>query len=123
WSALPHDLASPGFSHDADWPGYCMTALDRAIAAHDLAKVKHWAGELEAAAFSLDDLHRWLGFLVENHLTALEFQDRCQTLFAAAELLNKPYDPQATVSQFPAGVLSLNGMSNYYEVERQAERL
>jgi hypothetical protein len=123
WTALPTDLNPTGFSRDADWPGYCMTALDRAIASRDLPKAKHWAGELEAAAFSLDDLHHWLGFLVENHLTALEFQNRCETLFAAAEQLNRPYDPQATVSQFPAGVLSLNGMSNYYEVERQGERL
>src|SRR5439155_24286257 len=54
---------------------------------------------------------------------ALDFQQQCQSLFNSAEMLHQPYDPQTTVSQFPAGVLSLNGLGNYYEVERQAERL
>src|SRR2546423_15335863 len=40
-----------------------------------------------------------------------------------AQDMKRPYDPQTTVSQFPAGVLSLNGWGHYYEVERQAERL
>ena len=93
------------------------------MAAKDLAGVRRWSGELASAAFSLEDLHRWLGFLVDNHLAALEFQRQCEGLFDEAEALHRPYDPSATISQFPAGVLSLNGKGNYYEVERQAERL
>jgi hypothetical protein len=120
---FPADLDPVEFIEDEQWPGYCMAALDKAVAAKDLNEVKHWAGELASAAFSLDDLHRWLGFLVENHLAALEFQQKCESLFLAADELKKPYDPQSTISQFPAGVLSLNGKGNYYEVEHQAERL
>jgi hypothetical protein len=120
---FPSDLVPVKFTEDEQWPGYCMTALDKAVAAKDFNGVKHWAGELASAAFSLDDLHRWLGFLVENHLAALEFQQKCESLFLAADELGKPYDPQSTISQFPAGVLSLNGKGNYYEVEHQAERL
>jgi hypothetical protein len=123
WNSLPADLKPIEFNHVEDWPSYCMTALDRAVAARDFAAARRWAGELAAATFSLDDLHRWLAFLVENHLAALDFQKQCQTLFASAESMNRLYDPQTTVSQFPAGVLSLNGLGNYYEVERQAERL
>ncbi len=37
--------------------------------------------------------------------------------------MSLPYDPQSTTSLFPAGVLSLHGIGNYYEVEHQAERL
>jgi hypothetical protein len=123
WSVCPSDLAPVEYTRDNEWPSYCMAALDRAVRAHDLAQVRHSSGELAEAAMSLEDLHRWLGFLVENQLTALDFQSRCQTLFNNAELLHQSYDPQTTVSQFPAGVLSLNGLGNYYEVERQAERL
>ena len=112
-----------GFTRNTDWPGYCLTELDKAVGARDLEGVKHWSGELAAAAFSLDDLHRWLGFLVENHLAALEFQRRCESLFATAEEQHRPYSFDMTISQYPAGVLGLNGISNYYEVERQAERL
>jgi hypothetical protein len=120
---FPADLDPVEFIEDEQWPGYCMAALDKAVAAKDLNEVKRWAGELASAAFSLDDLHCWLGFLVENHLAALDFQQKCESLFLAADALGKPYDPQSSISQFPAGVLSLNGKGNYYEVEHQAERL
>ena len=123
WTALPDDLASAGFESHDDWPSYCLAALDHAVAAKDLPAVKRWSGELAAAMFSLDDLHRWLEFLVDNHLTALEFQQRCETLFRASTDLHEKYDPNGTLSQFPAGVLGLNGKGNYYEVEHQAERL
>jgi hypothetical protein len=123
WTEIPSDLTPAGFDAHDDWPSYCMAALDRAVAAKDLPALKHWSGELAAAAFSLDDLHRWLDFLVENHLTALEFQQRCETLFRKANDLHEKYDPSGTLSQFPAGVLGLNGKGNYYEVEHQAERL
>jgi hypothetical protein len=123
WSAVPGDLTAAGFESRGDWPSFCMAALDRAAAAKDLTAVQHWSGELATAAFSLDDLHRWLNFLVENHLTALEFQQRCETLFRRSNDLHEKYDPSGTLSQFPAGVLGLNGKGNYYEVEHQAELL
>ncbi|HEX3357398.1 MAG TPA: hypothetical protein VHS31_10545, partial [Tepidisphaeraceae bacterium] len=123
WTSFPGDLTPAGFKQNTDWPSYCMAALDHAVATKDLKGTQHWADELAVATFSLEDLHAWLGFLDANQLTALEFQNRCQSLFASAEALHLKYEPQTTVSQFPAGVLSLNGLSNYYEVERQAERL
>jgi len=123
WTTFPADVQPVSFTRETDWPSYCMSALNRAIKARDLEETKRWAGELAGATFALDDLHLWLGFLVDNHLTALEFQLRCHTLFVASDALRQPYDPQSTISQFPAGVLSLNGISNYYEVERQAERI
>jgi hypothetical protein len=61
--------------------------------------------------------------LYKNHLAALDFQARCETLFAAAEHDRVVYNPQSTLSQFPAGLLGLNGKGNLYEIERQAERL
>ncbi|MFZ1936960.1 MAG: hypothetical protein WCB27_12375 [Thermoguttaceae bacterium] len=122
-TAWPDDLVPIGFSYNTDWPGYCLTELDRAVKEKNLAAVQRWAGELAAAAFSLDDLHRWLGFLVENHLAALEFQGRCQTLFDLVDAQHKEYDPVQTISYLPAGILCFNGKENYYEVERQAERL
>ena len=123
WTDVPADFSATGFELRDDWPSYCLAELDQAVAKKDLPAVKHWSGELAAAAFSLDDLHRWLDFLVENHLTALEFQKRCETLFEKSNQLQEKYDPSGTLSQFPAGVLGLNGKGNYYEVEHQAERL
>ena len=123
WTELPAKVAATGFNQTDDWPSYCLTQLDKGVANEDLSAVKHWAGELAQAAFSLDDLHRWLGFLVENHLTGLEFQARCEALFSAAEALHHDYNPDGSISQFPAGVLGINGKGNYYEVERQAEQL
>jgi hypothetical protein len=119
----PNGLAPVGFSSDTDWPGYCLTRLDRAVTQKDLPSLQRWAGELASATFSLDDLHRWLGFLTENQLVALEFQRRCQTLFERVDARQTPYEPQKTISYLPAGVLCVNGEENYYEVERQAERL
>jgi hypothetical protein len=123
WESIPPEVTATGFSDSSDWPSYCLSALDRAVAAKDLEAVKHWSGEFASATFSLADLHRWLGFLCENHLTALEFQKQCETLFSSAESMALPYDTQSTTSHFPAGVLSLHGIGNYYEVEHQAERL
>jgi hypothetical protein len=123
WSAVPTELHAEPWTRETDWPSYCLSKLNQAVAAHDLEQSRRWAGELAQAALSLEDLHRWLAFLVDDHLTALEFQRQCETLFSSAEALQLSYDVRSTVSQFPAGVLSLNALSNYYEVERQAERL
>jgi hypothetical protein len=123
WTQLPGEITSISITAEGDWPSYCLAALDKAVAAKDPAAVKRWSGELASAALSLEDLHRWLGFLVENSLVGLEFQRQCEALFVEADALHKPYDPSATISQFPAGVLFLNGKGNFYEVERQAEQL
>lgn len=123
WETFPRDLMPSGFNRETDWPSYCMSSLDRAIADRDLPRTQRWAGELAAATFGLADLHRWLGFLADNHLRSLEFQKRCQSLFDLAEKSNKPYEPFLSVSNFPSGVLTGNGLSNYYEIERQAEQL
>jgi hypothetical protein len=123
WETIPPEIQATGFAETGDWPSYCLSQLDRAVSAKDLEGVKRWSQELASATFSLADLHRWLGFLCENHLTALEFQKQCETLFTSADSMSLPYDPQSTTSHFPAGVLSLHGIGNYYEVEHQAERL
>src|SRR5204863_8069383 len=95
----------------------------RALVERDVNAIKHWATELATAAFGLDDLHRWLDFLLNNQLLALRFQSQCESLFSDTERSSQHYDPQSTMSQYPAGILSLNGWGNYYELERQAERL
>jgi hypothetical protein len=123
WREIPTGVTSVGLSFNDDWLNYCATALDKAIAQRNLSGVKHWSAELAAAAFWLEDLLRWRGFLLKNHLAALDFQARCESLFLAAEQNHLNYMPDGTLSQFPAGVLGLNGKSNYYEVERQAERI
>jgi hypothetical protein len=123
WREIPTSVTSVGLSFNDDWLNYCATALDKAIAQRNLSGVKHWSAELAAAAFWLEDLLRWRGFLLKNHLAALDFQARCESLFLAAEQSHLNYMPDGTLSQFPAGVLGLNGKSNYYEVERQAERI
>jgi hypothetical protein len=121
WNAVPANIAPLSVPGDQTWPSYCMRALSSAVSSRDLTATRRWAGELASAALALEDLHRWLGFLVENHLTALAFQARCQSLFD--EPFAGAYEPTSTLSQFPAGVVTLNNVSNYFEVERQAERL
>jgi hypothetical protein len=122
-TSWPEGLASIGYSNETDWPSYCVARLDRAAAQKDLKALQRWAAELAAAAFWLEDLHRWLGFLVENQLTALEFQSRCQQLFGMFDAHNPRYVPQQSLGRLPAGLLCINGHDNYYEIERQAERL
>lgn len=123
WNALPNDLVSTRFNSRTDWPGYCMASLNQAISARDLAQTRRWAGELATATFAMADLHRWLGFLVENHLTALSFQKDCEELFQLTQPGWKPYNLVESPPHFPAGILTGNGVSNYYEIERQAEML
>lgn len=125
WSEFPAAaFTSPiSFSGLDDWPSFCMTSLVRAVGSKDLAATKHWAGELATATMSLDDMHAWLTLLADNHLRALDFQKQCEGLFVESNPKIEKYEPAATISQFPAGVLSLNGWGNYSEIERQAERL
>ena len=123
WTSCPRALSPATFANKGGWPSYCMVELNKAITAKNLPAVKRWAGELAAATFSLSDLHRWLGFLAENNLTALEFQQRCRSFFNTYDVGKNPYEPSTSISCFPAGILCANGKGNYYEIERQAERL
>jgi hypothetical protein len=123
WSSWPAELSAVEFDRREDWPGYCMAELDKAVAAKNLSGVKHWAGELASATFALADLHRWMGFLTDNYLRALDFQQQCRTLFPLVDARQTAYDFHSTISQLPAGILCSDCKTNYYEIERQAERL
>ncbi len=103
------------------WPGVCLTALHRAADQQDLAAARRWADELASAAFALADLHRWVEVLTQNHLTALDFQARCAGLADQDPSAGRPF--LKVTSFYPAGRLQNNGLDNYLEVERQAERL
>ncbi len=121
--SFPSDLAPSHFADRTTWPDYCLASLDAAIAARDLPGARRWADELSGATFSLADLHRWLAFLTHNYLDSLDFQAMCKTVFEGAESNGEPYDRNSTLSQLPAGLMTLHGGSNFYEVEHRAERL
>lgn len=123
WREVPPTLRAVSCPAPRDWISYCFSKMNHALAAKDLVGTQRWAGELASATYSLEDLHRWLTFLGQNQLTALDFQRKCTTLFKSADSKLNEYDPKTNISQFPAGVLCLNGIPNYIEVERQAERL
>jgi hypothetical protein len=122
-TSFPPGFSAAKFSLKNDWPSLCLSSLNEAVAARDLPAAKRWAAEFASAMLSLEDLHRWLDFLVANHLTALEFQAKCESLFAWADSRMPNYNPKSSTSAFPAGMLTLHGMGNYLEVERQAEQL
>ncbi len=119
----PSQFMACGFSARGNWPGYCLSSLNEAVRARDLAGAKRWSTEFAAAALELADLHRWVDLLARNHLAALEYQEKCQSLFGSVDVAPGAYESTVTIGQFPAGLLGLHGMQNYFEVERQAERL
>ena len=123
WTSIPAELDATEFEARDNWPSLCLASLNSAVKAHDLAGVQHWSQELATAAASLRDLHRWLKFLGENEVAALDFQAKCAPLFTNSDVAAVKYDRQSTLSNFPGGLLSLHGGANYYEVERQAEGL
>lgn len=123
WGSWPVDFPSHEFTDYNDWPGYCLSRLTQAASAHDLASARRWSTELAAATFALEDLHRWLGFLVENHLASLDFQNLCASLFVEEGMKLPSYDLQVSIGFFPGGTAGLTGLTSYYEVERQAETL
>jgi hypothetical protein len=120
-ASFPDGLEVVSVSDRSNWAAYCFGSLNDAIAKRDLPQARRWAAEFASSAFALEDLHSWLTFLTRNYLAALEFQSRCQTLFTAADSMMPHYDPQSTLSMYPAGIMTLNNGSNFYEVERQAE--
>jgi len=124
WTSWPDGLDTVDGKDTNHWPGYCLKSLNVAIIAKDLAGAKRWSRELAATAFWLADLHRWMGFLLENHIAAIEFQAKGQSLFDwANEAHAKDYNPFSDLDQFPGGLLLMHGAHNYLEVERQAEML
>jgi hypothetical protein len=124
WNEWPKDFPVMGLATQSHWAGWCAKGLDDAIGRKDLAAAKRWADELAAAAFAVADLHRWTGFLLKNHLTALAFQAQCQELFDTSDDgYPDGYNPNRNITAFPAGRLGTGGMCNYIEVERQAEWL
>lgn len=123
WTSLPADLDASDFVNQDTWLGHCLAMLNAAVVIHDFPAARRWSKETAAAAFALQDLHLWLEFLVENQLHALDFQRLSEPMFGWYDSQALPYHINDTVSRFPAGALSLMGLSNYYEVERQAEGL
>jgi hypothetical protein len=122
WTTLPKELPALGLAQQTHWAGRCAKGLDDAIAQGNLAACKRWADELAAATFAVADLHRWLDFLLKDHLTALSFQAQCEALFKTADDgYPAGYNPNRHVTAFPAGRLGTGGVHNYMEVERQAE--
>ena len=119
----PAELLPVAGAGGEDWLGYCLNELNQAAAAKDLKRAQRWARELATAAFSLHDLHRWLEFLCDNYLTALDFQQQCESVFAAAESQSTGYEPLKGLSYLPAGLVTLHGNANFLEIERRSERM
>ncbi len=106
------------------WPGYCAGCLVTAVDGNDLGAARWWADELASATFALADLHRWLDYVVNNHLAALNFQARCKSLYLSCNVTYSgrfAFDP--TLSCLPGGRAGYCALRNYLEVEHQAERL
>ena len=124
-TTLPVDLATAArVARDAsDWPGECLVRLDAAVRAGDLAAARRWSRELAGASFQLADLHRWLGFLADNALACLRFQAQCAEAFEACDQAGGRYLPLSSPSNLPAGMLTLHGVENFLEIERQAEEI
>jgi len=125
WTDWPGDMRTVETRQEASfWPAHCLLALNEAVKERNLFLAQRWAAELYSAAFALNDLHRWLDFLLDNHLRSLAFQARCEGLFADCDgLFPDGYNGPSDDGGFPSGYLALCWVSNYLEVERQAERL
>jgi len=127
WAAWPGGVSLPAVPQGTHWPGTCLRSLRAAVAAGDLPACRRWADELASATFALADLHRWMEFLLANQIAALDYQARCEDVFAWAEQVYRAcgerYDPAKDHDLFPSMNLWLSLMDNLLEVERQAERL
>jgi len=122
-SSLPRDLTPAGSLDRETWPGYCLSRLSDAVKAKDLSASKRWSEELASAAFWQADLHRWLAFLTSNFQAAIRFQALCYEEFEQADRSNDPYNFATSPSNLPGGILTLHGIDNFLELERQAERI
>jgi hypothetical protein len=127
WTAWPDGLSLADVPESTHWPGTCLRSLRAAVAAKDLHACRRWADELASATFALADLHRWLEFLLANQIVSLDYQARCQEMFAWAEQVGRAYgrkyDSAKHHDLFPSTSLLVSLTDNLLEVERQAERL
>jgi len=123
-SEWPEGFKPTHVGGSAHWPGACVRTLNHAVGQKDLARARRWAAETASAAFALADLHRWLDFLLENQLALIAFQARCEESFTQFDgLYGGKYRPLFHADRFPGGYLGLSFVSNYLEIERQAESL
>lgn len=122
-SPAPGALAAPDAALHT-WPGHCAAACASAIDRGDIDAARGWADELAAATFALADLHRWLDFLVRNHMATLGFQARGKSLY---ESFNQAYTGEfamhPNLSCLPGGRAATTIAPNLIEVEHQAEWL
>lgn len=123
WKEFPPDFLPTHVKAGTSWPAHCLRSLNEAVASRDLSRARRWAAELHSAAFTLQDLHRWLEFLSENHLAVLAFQARCASLFGDGDRLPVKFAPSGSEGHFPGVRFSSTHACNYLELERQAERL
>jgi len=127
WAVYPPAHRAATDATGTDWPGTCLGALGRALAAGDAAGTRRWAAELAAATAALADLHRWRELAMENYLLLLDFQamsaDICPTADQAFARFGKRYDCRDNLDGFAASAGATALLDNLLEVERQAERL
>ena len=119
----PSDLGAAPAADESTWPGYCLRRLAAAAEEGDVERMRRWSRELAAAALWLADLHRWRIFLCENFRDALRFQALAREPFEAGTLDEAPYRYLAGPSNLPGGMLTLHGVENFLELERQAEMI
>ena len=124
-TAWPATLTEVGLAPPKTYLAFCAYRLDRAIARRDLPAARVWAREFHAAAFTLADLHRWIDFLLRNHLESLDFQAQCSELYLAADTKYETANRimHAGIISYPGGQLGLSTLYNYLEAERQASGL
>ena len=107
--------------------GSHLRGMDQAARAGDLAASRREAAELAGALFALEDLHRWVEFLLVNAEQALDFQARCRVMFAWVDAADTPgnraYASLNHESCFPGSSMIVPMADNLLEVERQAEGL
>jgi len=125
WPSVPEEFKAAEVDAGPGWAAICLAEVNAAASMWDAEAAKLWADELAAGLRALEDLHRWLEFLLENQLANMELVDNCAGLFTEAQTQYGPgkYDTKLCISRFPSGNQTVIGINNYFEVERQARRL
>ena len=120
---MPPGLRVPAAVASEDWPSYCLCELRVALLTGNLPSARDWSTELAAALAALCDLHRWDELLNENIMASLEFQAACEDLFVNTKpTAEDPYG-RTMLTVFPGGSLLSTGISNFGEIERQAQAM
>jgi len=125
WPSVPEEFKAAEVDARPGWTMACLAELQAAGSMWDAEAGRLWADELSAGLRALQDLHRWLEFLLENQLANMELVDKCEGLFAEAQgkYPAGKYHTKMCISRFPSGNQTVIGLNNYFEVERQARRL